>query len=970
MAAVLKKRALAEFSQTVQEQPPIKQFKKLRLIRRPVFESGAAAYIGLIDKCKSSNEALQLLMRISESLHLPMFFTEEDVAPTIRRLCEHFNNQKESTVRVKVLWLLGDIGCKSKGDIASIVDDILVLIKKEISHKVLAQAFNTLFRLGKLVPDSLSTHQKLVTIAKQHLSDTSHSVKRKCLELIGEFLPVGGSGGDSNVQITLKLVNDYIHSQDARVRSAAFKTLIVLHERGIKLDVSVYSKICESLSDDYEVVRQAALKLVFHLGQTYPETIINIQYSDEEIRLVDDAFGKVCNSVNDLSLHVRTQAAQLLGNMTLVGDRFLQQTLDKKLISNLRKKRSAHERAWENVQSGEWASGNKWADDAPREVIDVDQVNLMNSGACGAFVHGLEDEFLEVRSASVDAICSLSLNNQQFANLSLDFLVDMFNDEIEDVRLKAIDSLTRMSQHITLREDQLETILGALEDFSVDVREGLHRMLASCRLSTKGCLQMCVESLLDNLKKYPQDKKSTWHCLQEIGSLHPELTLPLVPELLAIHPFFDMPEPDVEDPLYVSILILVFNAAQHSPTTIQLFEEHTLKHYSYLRDTMPNLVPSLKVCRSLHTTELTPAKSSSEKFLKYILDRLEAAPTARVRTVLLEAAERDLSRLSEIDETVAGLANFVSLYIASQLQLGKLLSDSLCYSNNTTTLQANLVKNSIAHLLQLCLKLQYLFSGLSVKDLAAVKQLKLKTLALQLVYIVRASNLSALAPCDNFLMQVEDTQRYLMENGLIPEPFSAAVFREMSTLEEAKPGTVARMLLPLLQASTHAPPPRPTVSVKMNRAVINQPAASGEVALKFTAGLVMGIPFDADIYCLQNPNMLRLRVKYPDQQTQLIVPKRADLRLQPGFNNLPSGDGSVKELGCGDYRLLTTVLISHQVWTEACYVDISIVLDLSEHETGLVHTTQRVTTSIEPCIIELCKSVKVYVSPKPVKRGV
>lgn len=43
-----------------------------------------------------------------------------------------------------------------------------------------------------------------------------------------------------------------------------------------------------------------------------------------------------------------------------------------------------------------------------------------------------------------------------------------------------------------------------LQDFSMDVREGLHSMLAACRLSTKGCLQMCVESLLDNLKKYPQ----------------------------------------------------------------------------------------------------------------------------------------------------------------------------------------------------------------------------------------------------------------------------------------------------------------------------------------------------------------------------------------------------------------------------------------------------------------------------------
>lgn len=58
--------------------------------------------------------------------------------------------------------------------------------------------------------------------------------------------------------------------------------------------------------------------------------------------------------------------------------------------------RTAHELAWENVTSGEWASGKKWADDAPREVLDADSISLMSSGACGAFVHGLEDEFLGI----------------------------------------------------------------------------------------------------------------------------------------------------------------------------------------------------------------------------------------------------------------------------------------------------------------------------------------------------------------------------------------------------------------------------------------------------------------------------------------------------------------------------------------------------------------------------------------------
>lgn len=60
----------------------------------------------------------------------------------------------------------------------------------------------------------------------------------------------------------------------------------------------------------------------------------------------------------------------------------------------------------------------------------------------------------------MESLCKLAISNHDFANLSLDFLVDMFNDEIEDVRLIAIDSLRRISEHIVLRDDQLETILG------------------------------------------------------------------------------------------------------------------------------------------------------------------------------------------------------------------------------------------------------------------------------------------------------------------------------------------------------------------------------------------------------------------------------------------------------------------------------------------------------------------------------
>lgn len=56
-----------------------------------------------------------------------------------------------------------------------------------------------------------------------------------------------------------------------------------------------------------------------------------------------------------------------------------------------------------------------------------------------------------------------------------------------------------------------------------------------------------------------------------------------------------------------------------------------------------------------------------------------------------------------------------------------------------------------------------------------------------------------------------------MASELMPDPFCMAVFRELSSLEEPKPGTVARILLPLLLEAKLGKIPEPNTKVALEK---------------------------------------------------------------------------------------------------------------------------------------------------------
>uniref|UniRef100_A0A2I2YHP5 Uncharacterized protein n=1 Tax=Gorilla gorilla gorilla TaxID=9595 RepID=A0A2I2YHP5_GORGO len=125
----------------------------------------------------------------------------------------------------------------------------------------------------------------------------------------------------------------------------------------------------------------------------------------------------------------------------------------------------------------------------------------------------------------------------------------------------------------------------------------------------------------------------------------------------------------------------------------------------------------------------------------------------------------------------------------------------------------------------------------------------------------------------------------------------------------------------------------------------------------------VGVMFITDVIihfvkCSSHFCLFLISVLYPDGQAQMIHPKPADFRNP----------------GPGRHRLITQVYLSHTAWTEACQVEVRLLLAYNSSaripkcpwmEGG--EMSPQVETSIEGTI-PFSKPVKVYIMPKPARR--
>ncbi|KAI3908438.1 hypothetical protein MKW92_012632 [Papaver armeniacum] len=304
--------------------------------------------------------------------------------------------------------------------------------------------------------------------------------------------------GEFDESVIIELFFD----SSASVRYWVFKNLFRF---GIRNEILV-RVLLGFINDPYPYVRRVALDGLVRLSKSVVEIKNGGLIAEGYDRAVDlfvdrndcvraAAIRVLCSMVRDMSMEVRNEAFVSLGKMKMVSEDILLQTLSKKSNTKI--------------------------------------LDLPASNAAGAFVHGLEDEFYEVRSSACNSLGMLIAFSVRFANDTLDLLIDMLNDHSMVVRLQTLETMHHMvtCDRLKVQEAHMQMFLGTLVDASTLIRRAARKVLRLLKLPYMKTFKSSISGLLSNLETYPEDQADIFSTLSYMGRNHGSFAVSFVTEV-------------------------------------------------------------------------------------------------------------------------------------------------------------------------------------------------------------------------------------------------------------------------------------------------------------------------------------------------------------------------------------------------------------------------------------------------------
>uniref|UniRef100_A0A914YAV8 Condensin complex subunit 1 C-terminal domain-containing protein n=1 Tax=Panagrolaimus superbus TaxID=310955 RepID=A0A914YAV8_9BILA len=723
-----------------------------------------------------------------------------------------------------------------------------------------------LLNLNKIKP---AVCYKASEFAKQCLVKYNDNSRVLAIQFLISFLHKAND--DVNKNDLCLFILEYCYDRNSKIRRFAVEGIEKYFRHEKRAPFHSYVRFTKSCQDTDKFVRLSSLRIVRMFADFFPNEIVK-EDRRFPLRLGDDAFTTVCHAMNDLDVDIRSEAAKLLGTFDDVAESFLFQTLDKKLMKNM--KRLSDGRVASGASS-EWSTGKKLGEDMPIEGNEEEGQSMIPTGACGAFVTALEDEFKAVRQPAVYSLGKLATKRPVFANACIDHLADMFNDEIAAVRIDAIRALTPLVNFGVLQSEQLKTLLTGLDDASQDSRIALLELLSRSNFIQTDCIKDLLSRLISSLHRFPRDQHFIFKCVSSIGARHSHLLADIVAEVYRLHPFLARVEESINDQFYLVKLILILNGAAKSDSICSLLPDYVKMNYRFVRLTMPDLVPCIKAFdhKLSSSNEMKPLIIPSHSVNKIIgkefsrLLNIQQTEDIIYRQKLYQKFLEDIKFFLKVEAEYAYSSNFLHA-LATVL----FLMDKIMNSVKNDTLPSFL---DIQETLEKIYFIEHECNGIP-KDIL-IFLLECST-NLNVIYagirtLVDAKGFSAISMLNDELRRV---QKKLIE--LDAEPTQQL-------------GNLLRFLIDPTKISDG---PIILKSVAKNNMVINDKVicefdkitiksvkiVEPTEVKKFT--MMIGLPTGVPVICIlsnftpEDIPKFRIKVKYPDDTSAYFLPPRSD----------------------------------------------------------------------------------------------
>ncbi|KAI3882019.1 hypothetical protein MKW92_050080 [Papaver armeniacum] len=430
-------------------------------------------------KIEKSNLSIQSLSSI-RSLIINPSTSKQIISAIIKTLTQYLQQEQEQTLenqnQIQNHYL------KLLCDIATHHPDFTRIVFDTVRSFAFSSFVNSQFRV-----ESLSVLLTIVQHDENLVSAIGEFDESVIIELFLILLRLFGIRNEILVRVLLGFINDpypYVRrvALDGLVRLS--KSVVEIKNGG--LIAEGYDRAVDLFVDRNDCVRAAAIASV-NGGNCYSSNMEN-----GEQAWLDSVFVQLCSMVRDMSMEVRNEAF----------------TLSKKVLGNLKER--------------------KFPGKSNTKILD-----LPASNAAGAFVHGLEDEFYEVRSSACNSLGMLIAFSVRFANDTLDLLIDMLNDHSMVVRLQTLETMYHMvaCDRLKVQEAHMQMFLGTLVDASTLIRRAARKVLRLLKLPYMKTFKSSISGLLSNLETYPEDEADIFSTLSYMGRNHGSFAVSFVTEV-------------------------------------------------------------------------------------------------------------------------------------------------------------------------------------------------------------------------------------------------------------------------------------------------------------------------------------------------------------------------------------------------------------------------------------------------------